>query len=147
MVDSLITLRAEEADDAPHLQRLFLACHATADWMPLTLRDQVDFAAATQGETVTVAVDTDGDLAGMISLQPAARFVHHLFVDPAMQGRGIGRLLLRVLADHLETPWRLKCVCKNRRALDFYARHGWHRIASGAAPEGDYYLLERRTSR
>ena len=76
----------------------------------------------------------DGAVKGFLRLR--GREVEKLFVEPVLQGQGIGaRLLSRAItlgADHL---WALE---KNTRAIAFYARHGFH-------PTGERKLEEDTT--
>ena len=64
----------------------------------------------------------DGVVKGFLRLQGTQ--VEKLFVEPVLQGRGIGAALLAEAvargADHL---WALE---KNTRAIAFYGRHGFH---------------------
>ena len=57
--------------------------------------------------------------------------MHHLFVDPTSQGRGIGSCLLEYVstlaAGHTLS---LKCQTENRAAIRFYERHGFQQTNS-----------------
>jgi len=84
----------------------------------------------------------DGAVKGFLRLRGTQ--VEKLFVEPVLQGAGIGAALLdravALGADHL---WALE---KNTRAIAFYARHGFHPTGE-REPEEDtteYLLLLRR---
>jgi len=104
-----------------------------------------DFRDETRGELVFLAMQ-DGIPVGFLSVWEASCFVHHLFVDPMFQGRGIGSCLLRhaaVLSG--DRPLSLKCQTENRSAIQFYERHGFHRTElRGSDKFGDW--IELRTN-
>jgi len=74
----------------------------------------------------------DGVVKGFLRLKGTQ--IEKLFVEPVLQGRGIGSALLQhavaLDADHL---WALE---KNTRAIAFYARHGFHPTGE-SMPEED----------
>lgn len=81
----------------------------------------------------TVWVYDDGAVKGFV--QTVGHEVRKLFVEPVLQGNGIGKELLEYAvcehgADHL---WALE---KNRGAIRFYERQGFH-LTSVRKPEED----------
>ncbi len=109
-------------------------------------RAAVDLAQSSVGEIVHVATSPSGEVVGFISVQPSESFVHHLYVHHEARGKGVGRQLLLSLQPWLSTPWRLKCVRANRRALAFYIRFGWREVATGESEHGSYAVLESQPS-
>jgi ribosomal protein S18 acetylase RimI-like enzyme len=94
-----------------------------------------DFREQTGGELLLVAT-LERDPVGFISVWSPVWFVHHLFVDPRHQGRGIGSRLL----GHVSTlaggrSLSLKCQVENRAALRFYERHGFRTTDSRGRDE------------
>lgn len=98
------------------------------------------FVEETMGETVLVAL-AEGRVAGFVAIHGDARFVHHLYVHPAFQGRGVGRRLLRAAMQAGEGPLTLKCLLSNRRALGFYRREGWVAGERGSSPLGPWVRM------
>ena len=135
-------VRAATTVDAHEVQNIFSMCIANADWLPEQARTSLDFAHSSVGEVVHVAASRDGEVLGFVSVQTTDSFVHHLYVRPGVRSRGVGRLLLSSLEPWLTTPWRLKCVRANRRALTFYIGLGWREVASGESADGPYAVLE-----
>ena len=70
------------------------------------------------------------------------RFIHHLFVSRTFQGQGIGTGLLRKAAEIYGFPLSLKCVCENRRALEFYRSRGWRITERGKSGKEAWYRME-----
>ncbi|TDP59745.1 GNAT family N-acetyltransferase [Roseateles toxinivorans] len=132
------TVREARPADAVALHDIYLRAYAHAfPWRALP----ISLAADSAGEWMLVACRGER-LLGFISSQRDHAFIHHLYVDPAFHGRGIGRALLQAcLAGLSHRPAALKCVLKNRAALAFYARHGWTAAAAQPADAQDYVLL------
>ena len=138
------TVHAETVGDRPAIERIYREAVGAADWLPGSARLHPDFGAVSQGEVVYVAKDVAGEVVGFISVYVPESFIHHLFIAPHAQRQGVGSVLLASLGDWLPSPWRLKCVRANRRALAFYAARGWQGVGSGESPDGEYVLLELR---
>ena len=71
---------------------------------------------------VDVAVDRDR-IVGVLALEGA--FVDHLFVDPELQGMGVGSRLLEHAKRLHPGGLRLVTLQRNRRARDFYEARGF----------------------
>ena len=69
-----------------------------------------------------IRVWDDGVVKGFILVQDGE--VRKLFVEPVLQGQGIGARLLEYAVEHLgaKTLWALE---KNEGAIRFYQRHGF----------------------
>jgi ribosomal protein S18 acetylase RimI-like enzyme len=91
----------------------------------------------TEGEEIHVAILAD-EVVGFVSVWPAERFVHHLYVAPDCQSRGIGRALLARCEERYGLPLSLKCETANIRALRFYERLGWAGGEAGVGPDGEW---------
>jgi ribosomal-protein-alanine N-acetyltransferase len=84
-----------------------------------------------------VGAYTDGGLVGYAGLSVRGRRgdaeanVHTIGVDPAWQGHGVGRALLRSLlarADEFAAPVYLEVRTDNTAAIGLYEAHGFTRI-------------------
>ena len=92
-----------------------------------------EFKEETKDRTLLVAETREGSIVGFAAVVVADRFVHHLYVEPAYVGRGIGRSLLKealVLAGGQAT---LKCQVRNTGAIAFYRHEGWTPEETGEA--------------
>lgn len=101
----------------------------------------------TEGELLLVAA-LEGGIAGFISVWAQEWFVHHLFVDPAFQSRGVGtRLLMHAATLAGDRELSLKCQTENHSAIRFYTRLGFRLTAVRGADEfGDWVELRGRPS-
>jgi len=138
-------IREATPADNDRLTEIF--CASRADAFPtsqLRAESVVDFLRETEGEVVLVASDSDGRIRGWMSIWQPESFVHHLYVDPPVQGRGAGRSLLMALPRWVPPPFTLKCLRANDKAMTYYTKLGWVEIGSGTDTEGDYALLEWR---
>jgi GNAT superfamily N-acetyltransferase len=85
------------------------------------------FTAATQDEAILVA-ECDGSVTGFAAVYMGDApdyFLHHLYVDPAHSGLGIGAQLLAAVVARLGPHLSLKTQLANTGARRFYARAGW----------------------
>ncbi|MGM9482233.1 GNAT family N-acetyltransferase [Roseateles sp. NT4] len=137
----MLTIRPASAEDTAALQSLYAEAITNADWLPDSARQSPRFAEVSLNEVVHVAMGDDGRLLGLISVQVADPFIHHLYVAPQARGQGVGQQLLTSLLPWLPKPWRLKCVSLNTRALAFYAKAGWREVGAGASDHGAYKVL------
>ncbi|MFJ6391391.1 GNAT family N-acetyltransferase [Streptomyces sp. NPDC091972] len=86
------------------------------------------FRDAFVAEHLSVIV-ADGRFAGCVALRPAedGLWLEHFFVDPALQGRGLGSAVLRTLLARTDAdggPVRLN-VLQGSAARRLYERHGF----------------------
>jgi GNAT superfamily N-acetyltransferase len=131
---------------APAVQSIYASCIAAAEWLPEQSRAAVDFAHASVGELVHVAVASNGEIVGFVSVQPSESFVHHLYIHVDARGKGLGRQLLSSLQPWLAVPCQLKCVRANQRALAFYIKFGWREVGCGESEDGPHAVLEWQPS-
>lgn len=109
-----------------------------------------------EGHYYLGAYTGDGELIGYAGLAMAGREPHHeasvhnIGVDPAWQGNGIGRLLLRGLLERADAegyPVYLEVRTDNAPAIGLYQAHGFVRIGLRRRyyqPSGaDAYTMER----
>ena len=146
IIADTIVIRPWQESDRPFLRTLYL--HARRDawpWLDDSGWHLEDFDAATRDEAIWVA-EQDGHRLGFASVWTNDNFLHNLFVDLQYQSLGVGHLLLAHVQKTFTSTGALKCLVKNRRAIAFYQRHGWHIEATGDSPDGEYYLMHYRLS-
>lgn len=87
-----------------------------------------------------VYVFDDGTVKGM--LQMSGREVQKLFAEPVLQGCGIGEKLLRYAVESCRAAflWALE---KNKQAIKFYQRNGFHQTGGKKLEEGTAEYLVR----
>ena len=85
--------------------------------------------------------EDDGELAGVMGAQVVddVELIRHAYVDPALQGRGIGGALLAHLLESATRPVLVGTWAAAEWAIAFYRRHGFQLVD---APRKDE-LLER----
>jgi GNAT superfamily N-acetyltransferase len=125
--DVTIELAQSPHGDAGECARIFVEARRKAfHWVDHQLFQLEDFRTQTRGEEVWIARHA-GRVVGFASLWlfSGSSFLHHLFVDPGAQRRGIGTLLLERSLQRLSRPATLKCLEANTPARAFYEKHGW----------------------
>jgi len=100
------------------------------------------FAAETEAETLFVAEDEQRRVLGFVALYVAESFVHHLYVEPRLRNRGIGRALLAHAVSLAGGSATLKCQLGNQAALGFYRHLGWVEIIAGTNQYGAWVTLK-----
>jgi GNAT superfamily N-acetyltransferase len=138
----MFRVRPFEERDRETVAAIYRQCRSEATWLPATAKDS-DFARDTEGEVMLVAVGSDDEPEGFVSVWEPDAFIHHLYVRARSRQKGIGTQLLESLGSRLPLPWRLKCLRANDKALAFYLRHGWLEVSSGESDDGPYAVLER----
>ena len=83
--------------------------------------------------------EEDRRILGFVAAEPESSFVEVLYVDPAAQGRGIGRALLARCCDHLRAAGHDSATLYTRagtRAEGFYRALGWtqHGVTDAGHP-------------
>ena len=136
-----LVIRPAVPGDAADLQALYADSIVGADWLPDAVRHSPVFSDVSQGEVIHVAASAEGQIVGLVSVQAADPFIHHLFIRADSRSAGVGAMLLNSLKAWLPMPWHLKCVRRNTGALAFYAGAGWLEVGSGASADGEYLLL------
>nr|WP_255353979.1 MULTISPECIES: GNAT family N-acetyltransferase [Microbulbifer] len=85
-----------------------------------------------------------GEVAGFVSVWAQSNFLHHLFVSPKHQRKGIGKALISAIVCEFGLPMSLKCIKENTQACRFYEKLGWQPREESIGPEGPYILYELR---
>jgi len=135
-------IRAAATDDHSTCARILTQSWASA--LPNMRRDVglAEFRDQTEGELLFVATCERG-IVGFISVWAQDWFVHHLFVSPEFQNRGVGTHLLHhvsTLAGNRELS--LKCPAENQSAIRFYTRLGFKPTALQGVDEfGEWVKL------
>jgi GNAT superfamily N-acetyltransferase len=87
--------------------------------------------------------ELDGRIAGFGSANKAESFIWALFVDPAFEGRGIGKQLLTMMTGYLFALGHQTITLSTgaaTRADAFYAAQGWQRSVAADAADVQYAL-------
>lgn len=137
-----IIVRYAAAHDLPALQELFLATRRqTYSWLATAAFGLTDLQQQSQGETMLVAQDEQGALAGFISVWGPDYFIHHLYVGAGHQRKGVGRALLAALPGWPAQRYTLKCLLRNQAAAAFYRANGFAETGKGVGDDGEYIVF------
>lgn len=129
--------------DRSRLAAIYRECRAEAEWLPPDARRTSHFARDTEGEALLVAVGSNDEPEGFVSVWEPDAFIHHLYVRRESQRKGVALMLLKSLETQLPLPWKLKCLRANTGALAFYFSQGWKEVSSGDGDEGPFAVLEK----
>jgi ribosomal protein S18 acetylase RimI-like enzyme len=93
-------------------------------WRPPSWFVAADFLNFAEEEEVYLA-RLGHSVVGLASYHPPHHFLHCLYVDPQIQGCGIGRLLVAHLRARAGGGITLKVDLENHAAIAFYEAGGW----------------------
>ncbi|MCE7059617.1 GNAT family N-acetyltransferase [Dyadobacter sp. CY343] len=137
-----ITISDFEEEEREAVARLYENSYrATFTWFNEEQLGRISFDSDTEGEFILVAKSGE-EIVGFASLWVPGHFIHHLYVDAARQHQGIGKALLHKSLQKLSGKATLKCLVKNRPAVDFYLRNEGFRSQVGDSEDGEYILFE-----
>lgn len=105
-----------------NLQELFLSVGWLSAKYPARLKKALD-----QCETVFTAWEQD-KLVGLVNAiddGELTAYVHYLCVDPAYQGRGIGKELLARIKKKYQSYLYLILIAENEPLIAYYKQHGF----------------------
>jgi len=137
-----VKIRDARPADLPQIIRIFMDCRHDFSWLPPEAMSLDDFHRASEDEHIFVAIGTNDEICGFLSLWEPGRFIHFLFIRPQFQGLHIANRLVESLFPTYRLPYRLKCLDKNLRALRYYLREGWVEVSRGADNDGGHRVLE-----
>ncbi len=133
--------RATEADiGAMSAIRLSVIENRLSDPARVTLADYHDYLERFGRGWVC---ELDGRIAGFSYADQRDASIWALFVDPALEGRGIGKSLLALAVDYLFGLGHTRLILSTgaaTRADAFYAAQGWVRCAEPGSGEAHYWL-------
>ena len=73
------------------------------------------------------AADDDGVMAAMLAFRTRDNFLSQIFVAPEYQRRGVGKMLMAFVQQHLPDEILLRTDARNARAIAWYTREGFVR--------------------
>jgi ribosomal-protein-alanine N-acetyltransferase len=131
----MATIRSAREDDAPVLAGVGMRAweSAVTGWVDTALM-RVNaaraFADFTQRAFLTIDVaDQNGQVVGWAARENFDNHVTDLWVDPAWQNQGIGRMLLQKLEAEIEAQGydsvRIETHSQNTHAIDFLKHQGY----------------------
>ena len=126
------TSEFEEVFQVYQLSRAGETCFADAEI------SRKKFSHLIRGEQIYVSV-IEERIVGFISIWPAEKFIHHFYVLPEHQGKGIANKLMAHLISIFDLPLSLKSLAENKKACAYYEHMGWLNEEVGGGPDGLYH--------
>ncbi len=124
-------IRKYTANDTDALIAIWDQAEAEAHpFLPQSVRDQVrkDMRAIYLPNAETWVLEHDGRPVGFIAMIGAE--IGGLFLDPAQQGKGLGRQMVDHVAG-IKGPLTVEVFKENKIGLPFYERYGFVRTREG----------------
>lgn len=130
-------IESNTKNDLPRLLDIFNLARDENESFLKQVYSMDEFLEVIEGEEILVA-RIGKELAGFVSLWQPDNFLHHLFVLPQYQARGVGKALVFESVRKFGLPMSLKCNKANTKACRFYEQLGWQAKEEGVGPEGPY---------
>jgi ribosomal protein S18 acetylase RimI-like enzyme len=131
-------IRNSDAPDLPDLVAIYNAARAPIECFQAAQVTVEEFQTLTEGEEIQVATDNE-EVIGFVSVWSPENFIHHLYVSPDRQHKGIGKALIRACVSRYGLPLKLKSVIANTGACAFYEHNHWLVKETGVGPDGPYH--------
>jgi GNAT superfamily N-acetyltransferase len=138
-----LVIRPAAPEDHPACAAVFLAAYRQS--FPLHPPEYYvpeRYFESITGEEQWVALQ-NGQIIAVLSIYWPENFIHSLYVQPELQGRGIGQRLLAAVVAGAKGACELKCDKVNKRAVAFYKHLGWHEVGEGTAETGPWVRLRK----
>lgn len=123
------TIRAFETSDARVCHRIFRDCVAHFPWRGDIANYLPALKRALDLDAAYVAHEPQAGVIGFITMQPATRYVDHLFVTGDWRLCGVGRGLIAVAREQAGGPLTLDVDTQNTTARKAYEALGWQMMA------------------
>ena len=130
-----VHIRSYKEEDFDDLLRIYTSAKKSADCYSGEEVRSDDLRELIRGEDNLVAA-YGKRLVGFVSVWVPDNFIHHLYVSPDHQSRGIGNALINTCKTKFGLPLYLKCDRCNIKALNYYKKHGWTKISEGVGEHG-----------
>lgn len=136
-----LSVRLAGPGDQGACTRIFIeTMTATFPNEPAEGKTAAAYANSIVGEEQWIAAE-GSIIIGYISVYWPTNFIHSLYVNPALQGRGAGRALLAEVQKQARGDLELKTDKANERAFAFYRHLGWRVVGEGMAATGPWWRL------
>lgn len=138
-----LVIRQAAPEDHPACAAVFLAAYRQA--FPLHPSEYYvpeRYFESIAGEEQWVALQNSRIIA-VLSIYWPENFIHSLYVQPELQGQGIGQRLLAAVIGRARGACELKCDKVNKRAVAFYKHLGWREVGEGTAETGPWVRLRK----
>lgn len=132
-------IRRAIAADLPACAAIMNAYIDATDWLPrlIPVEDIEDmFSPELLERRLVLVPEVEGKVAGYLSLDVQAQFLHALYLAPEYRTRGLGKALLNSAKAVCSTGFELTVWQPNIRAKQFYLREGLRQIGLGADEAG-----------
>lgn len=96
------------------------------------LRSRIDAELACGWELVVA--ERNGEIVGMLAVQPELPALDQIFVRPSEQGKGIGKALLDEAKRIMSKGFTLRTATRNAPARSFYEAQGLTFVEEGLHP-------------
>jgi len=139
MIVQEFNIRKYTVDDLPVLADIYNQSRAAEQCFKSDDVSARQFSVLIESEEIHVAEDKNQTILGFVSVWTAENFIHHLYVLPEYQHRGVGPDLIETCVNRYGLPLSLKSLVANQRACSFYERNHWIALEKANGVDGPYY--------
>jgi ribosomal protein S18 acetylase RimI-like enzyme len=111
--------------DTPSIIDIFTKARSEMEYLPdIHTQDETkEYLASLVSDGSVLVAKSGNSILGFSQLKDG--WVHHLYIDPQFQSKGVGKLLLDKMKQHAPFGLRLRVFEDNIDAIRFYEREGF----------------------
>lgn len=136
-LNSKLTIRSAKPEDDIRCGQIVAAAWMASevpDRLPHALDMFDDGAPLPTENRYRLVAELPDFVAGFADIHIAQRHMWYLFVEPDLQGNGIGGALLDAAQAIIAGTMTLQCLAAGRRSLNWYHRHGFRTVGTFRRP-------------
>jgi ribosomal protein S18 acetylase RimI-like enzyme len=98
-----------------------------------------ELIAGEEIHVATSAQESEHTILGFVSVWVPQKFIHHLYISPEHQKKGVAQALIQQCICSYGLPLSLKSDLANQEACRFYEHNHWVAESTHESPSGPYH--------
>ncbi len=137
-------IREFSEPDLDEIANVYNQARASVDCFTQGNVTTTNFSSLVRNEKILLAI-CETEVVGFVSIWVPEKFIHHLYIKPENQKKGLANALINACIERYGLPLSLKSLAANVNACHFYENNKWNIEDTGWGSEGTvhhYWLRE-----